>query len=274
MTPARARRSLPRAAVALALPAAVAALLLASCAPPAPRGLEPLEVMARRGAERRERRLAAFELQAVVRVDGRATGRLPAVSLNARLASPDRVRLQCRWLLGLLADVAVRGDTLVAWMPAERLGIRVPDLADTLGVRDPALFLGRALTASWQAPREAWRAAVADSGGATLAWPQGDERWTLRVDRDGRPRDVTVARGERTVTARYAAWRGAGERAWPARIDLADGAGWLKVRFDLEDMRAAKRARAAWFALALPEDARRLELDDVKRVLSSRGGLR
>src|SRR5260221_4855182 len=159
------------AAVWLASPAdamvvvtAVLALLRAACAPPARRGLEPLEVMARRGAERRERRLAAFELQAVVRVDGRATGRLPAVSLNARLASPDRVRLQCRWLLGLLADVAVRGDTLVAWMPAERLGIRVPDLADTLGVRDPALFLGRALTASWQGPREAWRAAVGDSG--------------------------------------------------------------------------------------------------------------
>ena len=248
--------------------------LLASCAPPPPGGLESLEQVARRGAERRERRLGAFELEGVLRVDGRATGRLPAVSLHARFASPDRVRLQCRWLLGLLADVSVRGDTLTAWMPGQRVGIRVPELSDTLGLRDPALFLARALIAAWQAPHEAWRQAVPDSAGTTLEWPEGDEAWTLHVNREGRPREVRVVRGAHAVTARYGAWRGRGAGAWPSRIDLSDGAGWAQVRVELEDLRATKHPKPSWFALELPDDARRLELDDVKRVLSSRSGSR
>ena len=250
------------------------ALVLASCAPPPPGGLESLEVMAQRGAERRARRAATCEIQSVLRVDGRATGRLPAVTLHMRLTSPDRVRLQIRWLLGLLVDLAVRGDTLTAWMPGERLGLKIAALSDTLGVRDPALFLGRALGATWPVPREAWRRGVADSSGARLGWDERDEHWTLRVDREGRPLEVSVARGERTVTARYSSWHGTGPAAWPARVELADGAGWVRARFELEDVRAARRPRPAWFALVLPEDARRLELDDVKRVLSTRGGLR
>ena len=128
--------------------------------------------------------------------------------------------------------------------------------------------------AGWPAPHEAWQRAVADSAGATLEWPERDERWTLRVGRDGRPREVSVLRGERSVTVRYGAWRGRGPAAWPARIELADGAGWVRVRVEVENLHTTRRAKPAWFALALPEDARRLELDDVKRVLSGRGGVR
>lgn len=247
---------------------------LVSCAPPPPGGLESLEQVAERGAAHRERRLAAFELRGALRVDGRATGRLPGVSLHVRIASPDRMRLQCRWLLGLLADVAVRGDTLTAWMPGQRVGLHVPGLADTLGLRDPAQFLGRALLAAWHAPHEAWQRSVPDSAGATLEWPEGDEAWKLRVNRDGRPLEVRVARAGRTVTARYGAWRGGGISAWPSRVEFSDGAGWVQVRAELHDLHTNKHPKPAWFALALPEDARRLELDDVKRVLSGRGGTR
>lgn len=281
MNDARARRSprrfaAPASVLLLAGSLALSTLagLLASCAPPPPAGLESLEQAARRGAERRARRLAAFELNGSLRVDGRATGRLPAVSLHARVATPDRLRLQCRWLLGLLADVSVRGDTLTAWMPSQRLGVRIPALSDTLGLVDPALFLGRALLAAWQAPHEAWQRAVTDSAGVTLEWPEGGDAWRLRIDRDGRPRDVRVAREAHSVTARYAAWRGRGAGAWPSRIELADGAGWVLVRVELEDLHTSKHPKPAWYALALPDDARRLELDDVKRVLSSRGGSR
>src|SRR6185503_12028916 len=88
---------------------------------------------ARRGAEKRERALVALESRMVVRLSGRATGRLPAVNVQTRVASPDRARLQVRAILGVLLDAAVRGDTLVAWLPSERLGVRVPDLSDSLG---------------------------------------------------------------------------------------------------------------------------------------------
>src|SRR5206468_4283286 len=134
-----------RASQAVGVTAALLAWLAASCAPPPPGSIESLETLARRGAERRERSLSALETRLVLRLGGRATGRLPAVSVLARLAAPDRVRLQARWILGLLLDAAVRGDTLLAWVPTERMGVRVPDLADSLGVREPARFLGRAL---------------------------------------------------------------------------------------------------------------------------------
>jgi len=257
------------------LPGALALSLLAgACAPPPPGGIESLEVLARRGAERRERALAALEARLVLRLEGRATGRLPAVSVQARLAVPDRVRLQARWLLGLLVDAAVRGDTLVAWMPSQRLGVRIPDLADSLGVREPALFLGRALAASWQAPREAWSAATPDSQGVRLTWQDGAEAWALTLDRAGRPRQLELARGERSVVVAYPLWRGAGAAAWPARIELADGAGWVRARLDIEDAHRARRARRSWFAMVIPENVAPLELDDLRRVLSSHGGVR
>jgi len=262
------RRHFYFVAVAAAL---LVSLALWSCAPqPRPVPLERLDEAARAGAQAREGWLAALEAQGTVRVDGRATGRLPAVTMSARLASPDRVRLQCRWLLGVLADVAIQGDTLTAWMPSERLGIRIPELSDTLGIRTPALFLGRALTAGWQAPADAWQHARPDSGGAIVEWPEGDERWTLRVARDGRPRDITLARGEHSLTARYRSWHGDGVEAWPERIDVADGSGWLRLAFVLDEVRPQKAARPAWFALDLPDDARRLELDDLRRILAKR----
>src|SRR5262249_15408078 len=154
---------------------------------------------------------------------------------------------------------AMRGDTLVAWMPAERLGVRVPDVSDSLGVREPARFLGRALAATWQAPAEAWREAVADSAGVRLAWSEGEESWRLSLDRAGRPRELKLDRGGLSLVVGYPRWSGAGPGAWPERIELADGAGWVRARLDVEDARRARRARASWFAVALPGDVAPLE---------------
>ena len=241
----------------------------ASCARlPAPGDMESLETTANRTAERRERSLVALESRMVVRLSGRATGKLPAVDVQAKIASPDRARLQAHALLGLLLDAAVRGDTLLAWLPSERLGVRVPDLSDSLGVREPARFLGRALAASWQAPHEAWRGATPDSQGVRLGWRDGDETWTLWVDRAGRPRQIQLVRDGRSLVVRYPQWRGAGDGAWPQRIELADGDGWVNARLDMEDTYHAKKSRPSWFAVSLPEDVTPLELEDLKRVIA------
>lgn len=244
--------------------------LAASCAPPVPGSLQSIESAARTGAHRRERRLQALETRSVLRIDGRATGRLPAVTVTTRLAAPDRVRLQARWVLGVLLDAVVASDTLVAWMPSQRLGLRLPGLADTLGIREPARFIGRALVAGWQAPAEAWRRARADSGGVNLDWREGAESWTLRVDAAGRPSALTVARDKREVHVRYSGWHGAGAAALPSRVEVGDGAGWVKVRMDVETTRPLARPKPAWFRMVLPDDVAPLELDDLKRVLSLR----
>jgi hypothetical protein len=243
--------------------------LLASCTPaPAPGDLEALETTAERSAEKRERSLVALESRMVVRLSGRATGKLPAVDVQAKLASPDRARLQAHSILGLLFDAAVRGDTLLAWLPSERLGVRVPDLSDSLGVREPAQFFGRALAASWVAPSEAWRTAATDSAGVKLHWTAQDEGWTLWLDHKGRPRELRLERDERTLQVVYPQWRGGGLGAWPQRIELSDGDGWVHVRVDMEGTHHAKSSRPSWFAVSIPQEVTPMELEDLKRVIA------
>ena len=261
----RTRSLRPLVVLALAL-----AALLAGCAPPAPVGLETLEVLTRTQAQQREHRLRVCEASATLRVESRAIGRLPAVSVTARLAEPGRVRMQARWLLGVLLDAALAGDTLTAWMPTEKLGLRVLSLGDTLGVEDPAVFILRALAAGWQPPREAWRGATADSAGASLAWKEQGRDWSMRVDRSGRPRDVVVSEDGHSVSVRYAAWRGAGTEALPARLVFTDETAEVQVRVDLEDLRPLAQARPEWFALVLPAHVAPLGLDDLRRVLAKR----
>lgn len=247
-------------------------LALASCAPPPPGSIESLESSSRRGAERRERRYASADARGILRIDGHATGRLPGVSLRVRVASPDRARVQVGWLLGTLADLALRSDSLVVWIPGQRLGVLFGGLADTLGVREPARFLAQALSASWVAPHSAWRQAALDSSGAQLEWPgSAGETWTMHVDRDGRPTDVRVARAGRSVTAKVVGWLGRGPDARPSRLEIADGEGRVRARLELEELRAVKRPRASWFALMPPADARTLTLADLRELWSDMG---
>jgi len=260
------RRGLHSRVLALAL---AAGTWLASCTRlPAPGDLEALETTSQRGAEKREHSLVALESRMVVRVSGRATGKLPAVDVQTKLASPDRARLQARSILGLLFDAAVRGDTLLAWLPSERLGVRVPDLSDSLGVREPARFFGRALAASWVAPSEAWRTATPDSAGVKLAWREKDEAWTMWVDHKGRPRQLELERDERTLTVGYPQWRGTGLGSWPQRIELSDGDGWVHVRLDMEDTHHARSSRPSWFAVSIPQEVIPMELEDLRRVIA------
>ncbi len=254
-----------------ALPLGVLVISLgiaAGCAPPVPRGLESLESATRTQAARREQKLRVCETSVVLRVDGRATGRLPAVSVTARMAEPGRIRLQARWLLGVLLDASLTGDTLTAWMPSQRLGLQLPGIGDTLGVADPGRFLRRAIAAGWQPPREAWLSATADSAGASLAWREDGRDWSMRVDRSGRPREVGVSDGTRRMGVRYPEWKGAGSDALPSRLEFEDGDGQVRVRVEIEDLRALKRAKPSWFALSLPEGAQAFGFEELRRALA------
>ncbi len=250
----------------------VAALAAApGCAPPPPpASLEPLEARSRLHAERRERRVRVCEVLAALRLETATTGRLPAVSVAARLASPDRARLQARWVLGTLVDLVLSGDTLRAWMPSRRLGLELPGLSDTLGLPEPARVLRQAIAASWPAPRDAWRRAEADSAGASLTWSEAGEDWTLRVDRAGRPREVSWSRAGKGLRVRYPDWRGRGSGAWPTRIELADPGGAFRLQVSLEDVRPLRRASPAWFSLALPAGVPPFGFEDLRRALAAR----
>ncbi len=258
---------------ALVVAAALAALTLAACTPP-PRPGGALDGLRGRYAAARDRRealLHALTADLVVRVDGRATGRLPALPTTLALAAPGRVRLQASGLIGVALDLLVRRDSLWAWVPSERVAFRAA--SESLGVGDPAALAGRVLGATWDPPAAAWRAAASDSAGWRLAWREGADSLALVVDADARPREAWLGREGRGVRARYEDWSRVRGEAFPARCELADDTGWARVRVRIDEVTAAEQPDSAWFTPRRRGDVRWLGWDDLKSLLE-RGGVR
>ncbi len=243
---------------------------LAGCAR-APRPGRPLERVEERYAVARDHRealLGALTGEWLVRADGRGTGRLPTLPAELDLAAPDRARLRVSGLVGVAIDVLVTRDSLFAWIPSQRLAFA--GAGDTLGIGEPAAFVGRVLGATWSPPESAWRAAARDSADWRLAWREGEDSLALRVDRDGLPAEAWVARGGRGVRVRYTEWTHLRGEPFPQRCDLADDTGWAHVRLDATDVRAAESAEESWFTPRRAEGWRTMGWDDLKAALARR----
>ncbi len=242
------------------------AVALASCAPPPRPGTGIEEVAARWNAARprRERLLGALQADVVLRVDGRATGRLPALSASLALASPDRVRLRVSAFVGVALDLLVRADSVYAWVPSERLAFR--SAADSLGLGRPAEFAGRILGATWAPPADSWRLASADSAGWRIAWREGADSLELHVNGEAQPLDAWIGREGRGLRVRYTDWSRVDGEAFPARWEIADDTGWARIRLDLDEARAGARADSSWFE-PRRADARVLGWTDLQDLL-------
>lgn len=264
--------SAARAARLAGAGALLAGGLLASCAPP-PRPV-PLadDLAARYGAERgrREAALGVLTADLVLRVDGRATGRLPGLPATLALAAPSRARLRVSALFGTAVDVCAQGDSVIAWVPSERTALALAGASETLGIAPPVELLARALGATWKPPGEAWRAAAADTLGLRVRWREGADSLDLRLDADARPAEVRLAGREGSVTVRYTSWTRAGGAEWPAALEIGDATGWARVRIGVDEVRPAARPDEAWFALRVPEGARRLDWDGLREWLDRR----
>jgi hypothetical protein len=233
-----------RAGIALVALAAIAA----SCAPPPRPGTGLAAVSARYGAARAARAelLRALWLDLVLRVDLRATGRLPALPATLALAAPDHLRLQVGALLGVGLDVLLDADSVRAWAPGQRLAFAAP--AESLGVRSPAAFAGRALAATWEVPAEAWREAAADSAGWRVGWREGRDSLSLRLDAAARPREAWVGRGDAGLRVRYSGWSRVGRGELPSRWEIDDDAGRAHVRVQRSSAESPARPETDWFA--------------------------
>jgi len=252
--------------------AASALLVLAGCAPvrpPAP-AVDDLAARYRAARDHREGFVRALTADLVVRVDGRSTGRLPGVSASLALAAPDRARVRANGLLGMALDVCARDDSVFAWVPSERVALALGGASESLSVGSPVALLGRALGATWDPPRAAWRGAVADSAGWTLAWREGADSLVMLVDRNAQPVRLHLARADAGVTVRYTMWDRVNGEAWPSRVELADDSGWARVRLGMENTRVSARASDDWFALRLTPDTRRLDWGELRDLLGRR----
>jgi hypothetical protein len=229
------------------LAAAFLALAVASCAPPPRPGSSVARVAAQWDAarERREALVGALQADVVLRVDGRATGRLPALTATLALAAPDRVRLRASVLLGVALDLLVTGDSVYAWVPSERVAFRAP--SDSLRLGRPAELAARVLGATWAPPAAAWRVASADSAGWRVAWREGADSLALDVDGDAKPLEAWVGREGRGVRVRYSEWTRVRGEPFPARWELTDDTGWARLRLDLDDARASAQPDSDWF---------------------------
>ncbi len=258
--------------VALACAALTGILLLASCAPPpVPGELGTFAARARSDLARRALRLEGAQAEMIVRLDGRATGRLPGFIVTASMATPERFRLRATWMLGTAFDMVIVGDSLRAWLPTEHALIETGGLSDSIGVTRPAELLRTLLAAAWDAPLAAWQCASSESGEVVVSWREGADSLTMRVDASGRPIGVRIERAGRTLVVRYSGWRKVRSLAWPTRVELLDGEGWFRVRTELQSLKAVNRVQPEWFELHIPSDAEHLDWQGVRERLAARG---
>ncbi len=251
-----------------ALLALAGVLVLTGCARDVRLGeREAVRVQHQRGVTAREARLGAMRADGRVQFDGRATGRLPALIAQTTLAGDDGFRLRARWLLGTAADVVLRGDSLVVWVPAERLAFSLAGAGETLGVGSAGSWVARVLSATWSPPSEAWRSAVQQGELLLLRWQQGTDSLSLTLDAAGEAREARLWRDGSGLSATYGEWRSSEGIRWPHRVTLADLEGWLSCALTLESITFPPRIRPEWLELRLPGDARRIGWEELREWL-------
>jgi hypothetical protein len=257
---------------------ALAVLGVAGCAPPPHPGAE----LSAGGREQRyltalgarEARSVAVEQQLVIRSWIGEERRLPAVEAALELAAPDAFRLRVGSLLGTALDVAGRGDTVTARIPARRAWIVLPSVGDSIGVHDPGELIVKVWSAAWRPPSSAWRSAVWSDSLLRVVWLENGDSVALTVGTSGLPSWAEVSRpGRARVRASYREWSGADGAWWPARIELADSAGTFHIDSRIERARFPAASDPMRFTLVPPPEAERLGLADLRRALERLGSL-
>jgi hypothetical protein len=225
--------------VALALGAA--AMLIGSCAP---RLARPPE-LARETREQRYRALLSEREARGVAVSAnlalwaeRGGERLPGAQADLVLASPDRMRLRIASMFGTALDLGLSGDSLRAYIPAWKTGLRLDSVAESLGI-DPGDRLVRALSATWRPPADAWADAAWDDSLLRVVWQEGGDSVAIEIGASGLPTTVELSRPRRfSARARYRMWDRASGTPWPVHIEVAD---------ETHDVRMACRASQVRF---------------------------
>ncbi|MBK7368675.1 MAG: hypothetical protein IPJ04_12410 [Candidatus Eisenbacteria bacterium] len=264
--PGRVRTS---ARLRAALACAIALVFASGCAH-APRGVPSFDALSVKHAEGRARReavLHAMRADVVLRLDGRATGRLPAFAASVAIASPDRARVEAHALLGVVLDASLRGDSVLVRLPGERSSYLVGGAGESLGVTRPVAFLAQVFAATWRPPAAAWPLSVADSSGCTIAWREGADSLEMAVDREGLPRVVRLERAGHVVRVRYERWEDVRGREFPTAISVRDDEGWVAARVTVEDLRFSARAEEDWFDWRMPSTTRVLKWSDIRESL-------
>jgi len=268
-TPARVPAGAARRALAVA---AVGLALAASCAPHrlAPPALtaQAREVSFRAALARREALGRAVDAEVTLWARRGRSGPWRGVTGVLSLAAPDACRLRVASMFGTAIDVAARGDSLVALLPARHLGVVADAARDVPALRRTGSIGVRAFGALWRPPDAAWKAGTWSDDRLTLRWAEAGDSLRLVIGPDGLPHSVTLARGDSVeVRVAYGKWMRREGAAWPSAIELGDRDGVLGVRCRVERARFRPEPDAARLAVRLPAGTDSLDWPGFRRVL-------
>lgn len=222
----------------------------------------------------REARGAGADAEVVLWAELENAGRLPGAEGRLLLAAPDGFRLRVGSLFGTALDLAARGDSLCAYVPARRMGLRIDAARESLGLRAPGALAYRALSATWRPPAEAWQHALRRDSLLELSWIERGDTLRLVVGAVGLPQSASIRRDRAAeeVRALYRAWDRGNGMAWPTLIEIGDAPGTTRL--------ICKVGRVVFappdpqrLAIAIPPDARRLTLAELRRSLRRLGEL-
>jgi hypothetical protein len=257
--------------------AAVAGLSAAAgCAPHrAPFPALPVEARPaayRAALARREALGRAVDAQLTVWARAPRVGALPAMSATLALAGPDAFRLRVASTFGTAFDCGARGDSIVALVPALRLGTAADARRDTLGVRGPGALGFRVFAAAWRPPEEAWSTARDSGDRLTLRWHDAGGSLRLAIGPDGLPADVELDSGDSlAVRTRYRDWRDHDGVAWPALIEIESRDGGLAARCRVEGTHFREQPVAARLEVRLPHNIETLSWPAFRRTVEAAG---
>ena len=214
---------------------------------------------------------SAVNAGVVMWIEGRGE-RLPGAQGDLVMAGPDRVRLRIASMFGTALDLGVRGDSLLAWVPSWKTGLRLGSASESLGVREAGGLVFRVLSGAWTPPPAAWQRLVTDDSLAQLAWAEEKDSLRMALGSDGLPRWVRVGRAPATaVEVRYHAWdRGSGA-AWPSRIELLDPGHGVRLQLKASQLRFHPAADTSRLAVRIPPHADVLTLAQLRTVLDRLG---
>jgi hypothetical protein len=201
---------------------------------------------------------------------------LPGVQARLLLAAPDAFRLRVGSLFGTALDVAARGDSFTAYVPAKQMALDTKAAGDSLGLADPGVIGYRGWSATWRPPDRAWDALVWEDSLRVLRWQEGQAGDSLRLalGSHGLPHWIEVVRdGAARVRVEYATWEAFDGTPWPSRMKVRDARGAYGLDCRIQNVQFHRQADRSRFALTVPADARRVTREDLQHAIERMGKL-
>jgi len=205
----------------------------------------------------------------------RGRRRLPGATGDLALVAPDRARLRVDSSFGTLLDFGVEGDSVTAYVPSWRTGLRIGSAGDSLQVARPGELAVRALSAAWDPPEEAWtNGAVWTDSLLEISWLEAGDSLRMGVMGDGLPAFVRLARAAFDVRIDYRAWDRSAGTPWPAWMIVESRRGDLRLTLRPSRLRFAPRIDPLRLKVRIPENAQALTVDDLRELIGRLGAER